>query len=151
MIKKNNLISKNHPYELPHSEINNSVLLAHFIDHPWKNIELIAKFNGDITHILQELDANAEIICQSYAIITIEAYKVGKLNSYTQIEHLEFSKKLYLTETKNLTSSCITAVQRSDSFGLSGKNVIVAIIDSGIDYMHPDFRNDDGSSRIQFI
>lgn len=151
MIKKNNLIAKNHPYELPHNEIDNAVLLAHFIGSSQKKVELIAKFNGDITHILQELNASAEIIYRSYAIITIEAYKVGKLNSYTQIEQLEFSKKLYLTETKNLTSSCITAVQRSDSFGLSGKNVIVAIIDSGIDYMHPDFRNDDGSSRIQFI
>ena len=31
---------------------------------------------------------------------------------------------------------------------LTGKGVIVAVLDSGIDYSHPDFRNKDGSTRI---
>ena len=35
--------------------------------------------------------------------------------------------------------------------GLSGKGVITAFLDSGIDYRHPDFRKEDGSSRILAI
>ena len=31
---------------------------------------------------------------------------------------------------------------------VSGKNVIIAIIDSGIDYLHPDFINEDGTTKI---
>lgn len=31
---------------------------------------------------------------------------------------------------------------------VTGKNVIIAIIDSGIDYLHPDFINPDGTSKI---
>lgn len=32
--------------------------------------------------------------------------------------------------------------------GLSGWGVLVAVLDSGIDFFHPDFRNEDGSTRI---
>lgn len=33
--------------------------------------------------------------------------------------------------------------------GLTGAGVLVAVIDSGVDWRHPDFRHDDGSSRIE--
>ena len=45
----------------------------------------------------------------------------------------------------------MTAVQSEFSplgEALTGEGVLVACIDSGIDYSHPDFRNSDGSSRI---
>ena len=32
--------------------------------------------------------------------------------------------------------------------GLTGRGVIVAVLDSGVDYFHPDFRKEDGSTRI---
>ncbi len=49
--------------------------------------------------------------------------------------------------------SCITPLQVSgvpsgDNINLFGKGCLVAILDSGIDYFHPDFRNEDGTSRI---
>ena len=37
------------------------------------------------------------------------------------------------------------------TFGVSGRGVIVAPIDRGIDWKHPDFRNADGSTRIESI
>ncbi|MBC6002755.1 S8 family peptidase [Paeniclostridium sp. NSJ-45] len=33
----------------------------------------------------------------------------------------------------------------------TGKDVLIAIIDSGIDYLHPDFRNDDNTTKIVSI
>ncbi len=36
-------------------------------------------------------------------------------------------------------------------YGLKGKEVIIAILDRGIDYEHPDFINDDGTTRILAI
>jgi len=41
--------------------------------------------------------------------------------------------------------------QVRSQMGLTGENVIIAILDRGIDYEHPDFRNDDGSTRILAI
>ena len=31
---------------------------------------------------------------------------------------------------------------------LTGKGTAIAVLDSGVDYRHPDFRNVDGSTRI---
>ena len=35
--------------------------------------------------------------------------------------------------------------------GLFGAGVLVACIDSGIDYTHPDFRNPDGTTRLLYL
>lgn len=37
------------------------------------------------------------------------------------------------------------------SADLTGKGVLVAVIDSGIDYLHPDFQASDGTSRILYL
>ncbi len=46
--------------------------------------------------------------------------------------------------------SCINnrPTARNEVDELSGKGVLMAILDSGIDYAHPDFRNEDGTTRI---
>jgi len=35
--------------------------------------------------------------------------------------------------------------------GLDGEGVIVATIDSGLDYRHPDFKNPDGTTRVKYM
>ncbi len=35
--------------------------------------------------------------------------------------------------------------------GATGRNVVMGVVDTGIDIAHPDFRNDDGSSRVEWI
>src|SRR5580704_19638681 len=36
-------------------------------------------------------------------------------------------------------------------YGATGKGVIVAVLDRGIDYTHPDFLNADGTTRIKMM
>ncbi len=36
-------------------------------------------------------------------------------------------------------------------FNVSGQGVLIAVLDRGIDWKNADFRNDDGSTRIEFI
>lgn len=140
-----------HNFDLSASKRSNDFRLGENISPFVDEIEVIAKFNGDIKFITNQLDAEAEIIYDDYAIITIKKTQLAKLYAHPQIEYIELPKKLYLKGPNSLSNSCITSVQRSSGFNLRGKNVIVAIIDSGIDYTHPDFRNDDGTSRILFI
>ena len=44
-------------------------------------------------------------------------------------------------------ASCINILQEPPR-RLTGKGVLVAVLDSGIDYFHEDFRNGDGTTRI---
>lgn len=44
-----------------------------------------------------------------------------------------------------------TDVQRSLAHGPAGKGVVVGVIDWGIDFAHPNFRNTDGSTRFKAI
>ena len=49
--------------------------------------------------------------------------------------------------------ACIREVQAPSfsSPGLDGAGVLLAVIDSGIDYFHPDFRKEDGQTRIGLL
>lgn len=49
------------------------------------------------------------------------------------------------------TASNIDFVEKNPYIEATGKNVIIAIIDSGIDYLHPDFINKDNTSKILSI
>ncbi len=57
--------------------------------------------------------------------------------------------KLYtLLDTVNLDAAGITQVQNQPVLRLTGQDIILGFIDTGIDYTHPAFRRSDGSSRI---
>ena len=57
--------------------------------------------------------------------------------------------KLYtLLDTVNLDAAGITKVQNQPVLNLTGQDIILGFIDTGIDYTHPAFRRSDGTSRI---
>lgn len=121
------------------------------LDNGEDQIEIIVKYNGDLFQITQDFPAEVEILSANYAIVTLERDNIMRLYSYPQVESIELPKSLYLNTCYNLTSSCIRSVQDSKTYNLNGNGVIVAIIDSGIDYTHAIFQNADGTSRILYI
>jgi len=116
-----------------------------------EQVEVIVKYSGDIRAVAKELGGAAEVLLQNYAILTLPRGNIPALYAYTQVENLELPKNLYIVSAYNLIASCVRSVQDQKAYGLTGKDVIVAVIDSGIDYTHPDFRNADGSSRILYL
>ena len=57
--------------------------------------------------------------------------------------------KLYtITDSTNMDVSGITKLRNQPYLNLNGSGILVGLIDTGIDYMHPVFRYSDGSSRI---
>lgn len=53
-------------------------------------------------------------------------------------------------DPNSLIDSGITQIQR-EPLALTGRGVVICIIDTGVDYTNPVFRNEDGSSRILAI
>jgi len=110
-----------------------------------------------------------------YAILLLPESIVGAVAALPQIEYMEKPKRLFFAVANGKRASCITQLQvaaqgpggtggipggagggfipgragdarRRDN--LTGRNVLVAVVDSGIDISHPDFRNADGTTRI---
>ena len=110
--------------------------------------ELIVKYSGDISH-LEDLERGIiiEKLSNEYAIVRIPENLIAEFVANPEIEFVEKPKNLYFSLVQGIRQSCVLPVRRSPYF-LEGRDVITAIIDSGIDYFHPDFRNEDGSTRI---
>jgi subtilisin family serine protease len=112
--------------------------------------ELIVKYSGSLERIRQELQISVVELINEYAIITIPEYLIDRLSDYEEIEFIEKPKRLFYEVNEGRTASCINPLQ-TDLFNLFGEGVLVAVIDSGIDYSHPDFRNEDGTTRISAL
>ncbi|MEA5135337.1 MAG: S8 family peptidase [Candidatus Fimivivens sp.] len=115
------------------------------------NTEVIIKFHGDLQEIARQLDGISEQLNENYAILTIPLNSFSKLFTVPGIEYFEMPKSMAYMLQRSMEKSCVPSVHRDRNFGLRGKGVLVAIVDSGIDYTHPDFRNEDGSSRILYL
>lgn len=121
----------------------------------WK---LILLYQGSLEEISQEVPFTYVPLLGRFAIIEIASPDIGKLLTYPQILYLELSRPLYLEEITGISSSCLNASPfipplPGESAGISsnlltGRGTVIAIIDSGIDFRHPDFRNPDGTTRI---
>ena len=111
--------------------------------------ELIVKYNGDLSRLQSELIQVEELIA-GYAIVTLPENLIDAFAALDEVEYVEKPKRLYLATLQGKRASCIPEVTVRDPF-LTGKGVLVAVIDSGIDYENPEFRNGDGETRIQYL
>jgi len=119
-------------------------------DTIYTNREVIVKYNGDINKLEKELNMEVEDLGYNYAIIALKQGQIENLYNHTEIEYIEIPKTVSFNLEQELSHVCLPTLQNS-TYDLTGSGTAVAIIDSGIDYTHPDFRNNDGSSRILYI
>ena len=82
-----------------------------------------------------------------YAVLIVPESGIGRLAEVPEIEYIEKPKRLFFAAEQGRTASCVTGVQNA-RYDLYGDGVLVAVLDSGVDYAHPDFRNEDGTTRI---
>ncbi len=92
--------------------------------------ELIVKYNGNIDRIANEVGASAEVLSNSFAILTISVNEINNLLKFNEVIYVEIPKLLRLFIEESKIDSCI--IDYSESIG-TGEGVIVGIIDSGID------------------
>lgn len=115
-----------------------------------KQWEVIVKYSGDLREVLGAEIPIVELL-NGFAILTVPQSLIERLTDYPQIEFIEKPKRLFFAVNQGKSASCMTSVQSQFSplgIPLTGKGILVACVDSGIDYSHPDFRNQDGTTRI---
>ena len=116
------------------------------INREW---DLIIKYSGNLDRV-SEVASDVVELQNEYAIITIRESLIMILTQFPEIEYIEKPKRLFFQVANGRRVSCIDAVQDT-RFALFGQGILVAVIDSGIDYENADFRNEDGSTRIRYL
>lgn len=117
------------------------------INREW---DLIVKYTGSLD-LVREISESVVELQNEYAIITIKELNIPLLAEIPEVEFVEKPKRLVEAVANGRRVSCITAVQASGSEELFGAGILIAFVDSGIDYTHPDFINADGTTRIRAL
>lgn len=111
--------------------------------------DVVVKYSGDIRDLSGER-IRAVPLLGGYAVVTLPQEELERFSDRPQVEFMEMPKRLYFQLLQGTEASCVRSVQREigSEPGLSGRGVLMGIVDSGVDYRHPDFCNEDGTSRI---
>ncbi|SFC68621.1 S8 family peptidase [Clostridium uliginosum] len=107
-----------------------------------ESADTIAQFVGGLSGQYYDLGFG-------FGIVNIPINELESLAKSPIIQYIELPKNLYTTDIQSNGACCVP--QATSRFNVSGEGVLIGFIDSGIDYTHPAFLNDDGTTRIKYI
>lgn len=125
-----------------------SDILSNGYDEETSTWEVIVKYHGEPTNLIEGSET-ADILVNGYAIIRATKEQLERLVLLDTVEYMELPQGLQYDVYRAKQESCILPVV-SGMAALNGRGVLVAVIDSGIDYLLSDFRNESGS-RILYL
>ncbi|MDO4274572.1 MAG: S8 family peptidase [Eubacteriales bacterium] len=108
--------------------------------------DVIVKYSGPVEGLTGN-NITAVPLLGGYAVVTVPEQELDAYSSRPQIEFVEKPKRLYFAVFQAKEASCIRSLQIGRG-ALSGRGILMGIVDSGVDYRHPDFCNPDGTTRI---
>lgn len=103
----------------------------------------------NISQIMDNLGGKYEDLGYGYGIVNIPVDKLRDLANVDSVRYIELPKSLYTSDSESNRAACVQRAQ--NSFGLLGEGMLIGFIDTGIDYTHPAFRLDNGTTRIEYI
>lgn len=113
------------------------------IEREW---DVIVKYSGSLEKV-RETAVRVTPLLNEYAVVTVKESALPALADLPEVEYIEKPKRLFFQVADGRRVSCIDAVQ-DGRLSLSGQGVLVAVLDSGIDWTLPDFCHADGTTRI---
>lgn len=147
--------------QIPSTERETSSFLDYGYEPETRLWQIIVKHTGQIRELEQLFpDTTVTELLNGYAIIETREENIERIAALSMISYIEKPKQLYFNLQAARTTSCLSEVQKpasstevvsENSLSLSGKDILIAIIDSGIDYTHPTFIKETGESRILFL
>ena len=129
-------------------EREQSKILSVGIEEQSNRWEVIVKYHGNLEQIAND-EVWVETLIAGYAIVTLPAFLLPALAQLEEVEYIEKPKSLVYGVYEAKLNSCVIPLQIPLG-DLSGEGVLLAVIDSGIDYYLEDFRNGN-ESRILYL
>lgn len=115
-------------------------------------IELIILYRStteEVKQFIEGLGGYFQNLEFNFAIINVEVKYIDEISRSNYIQYIELPKSLYESDLNAQRASCVP--QAVSTYNVSGKGVLVGFIDSGIDYTHPAFMDNEGNTRIEYI
>jgi len=126
---------------------------ASTVDGLYKNAAGAPVVDVIVTHKngLREIRHLGAVRCSrgDIAVVTIPLSRLEALSALPSVIYVEspLPAKAQLDQSTVLIQARKAQSQR----GVTGRDVVIGLIDSGIDYWHHDFRKADGSTRIKYL
>ena len=116
----------------------------------WEIIVKYSEMGDSVEALLGGSGISVVPLLGGYAIVTLPESMLEEYSRRPQIEFIEKPTRLYFEDLFSKEASCITQVQRDEpgNLQLTGRGVLIGIVDSGVDYRHPAFLTADGKSKI---
>ena len=113
-------------------------------------VELILLTGEKFTGVEPEENITITRLLGGYAVAVLPEEQVESFLNTPGVLYAELPTRVYTTVEFGRAESCVNnrPSANNEPDNLSGTGVLVGIIDSGIDYTHPDFCNADGTTRI---
>jgi len=113
-------------------------------------VTVFIKYTGDFNSLIKEI----EYVCAfnvsegAYIASVRTANYTDFINRFNNIFNIDISFPYTLSAIEPVEAANITQFHGETFLNLTGKGTIAAIIDTGIDYLNPQFQNPDGTTRI---
>lgn len=115
-------------------------------------VEVVVLYGEELEKVrlfIPTIGGTLENLGYGFGIVNIDVSKIGDLVSNPNIQYIELPKELYFSDANSNKAACVQRAQAA--YEVTGKGVVIGFIDSGLDYVHPAFRNDDGTTRVEYI
>lgn len=113
--------------------------------------ELVMRYTGDLSEIERQYNLQAYDLQGGFAQVFIQKIGILNLSNSAQVIFLSLPTNYEYIDI-GLGKVCAGTISNPNSaFYVTGEGVLLAVIDSGIDYAHPDFIDDQGRSRITYL
>ena len=136
--------------ELADSSALNSVLSPVNAETPTEDLwDIILRYAGSLEEILSSVSApiRAVPLYGGYAILTLPKSAITPLSTHPLVQFIEQPKQIFTGATSAQSASCIPPVTRPP-YNLSGEGILIGVVDSGLDFTHPAFRDGQGRTRV---
>ncbi len=101
--------------------------------------------------IINELNINVNSDLGTTLTATMPIENINKLAQLNEIKHIAIARRVHLLNDSARFDIGIDKIHQGENLNsiYKGKNVIVGIIDTGIDYNHINFKDSNGNTRIK--
>ena len=113
--------------------------------------EVIVQYVDSLQDAKDEVGFEVYFLGQGYAQIIIQKNKILELINYPNVIYISTAQPMEYMSV-DLEQVCAEQINTpTANYQITGRDFLLAVIDSGINYIHDDFRNEDGTTRIKYL